>query len=125
MQLRAACELASAGEWRSLAEALGLLEETMHRLSHPVPPGTDPVIAATMLLIMLACAPERIGRSDMPDVLADFDLSPNGEPWKRWMAVIEPLRQEPRWRRIAVSAECADLSLMIKSCAWVARRSER
>jgi Ca-activated chloride channel family protein len=125
MQLRAACELASASEWRRMAEALGLLEETMHRLSHPVPPGTDPVIAATMLLMMLACAPARIGRSDMPDVLADFDLSPNGEPWKRWMAVIEPLRQEPRWRRIAVSAEFLDLSLMITSCAWVAKRSAR
>jgi Ca-activated chloride channel family protein len=124
-QLLAACELASAREWRRLAEALALLEETMHRLSHPVPPGTDPVIAATMLLMMLACAPERVGRSDMPDVLADFDLSQSGEPWKRWMAVIEPLRQEPRWRRIAVSAECADLSLMIKSCAWVAKREGR
>jgi Ca-activated chloride channel family protein len=125
MQLLAACELTSACEWRRLAEALGLLEETMHRLSHPVPPGTDPVIAATMLLMMLACAPARVGRSDMPDVLADFDLSPNGEAWKRWMAVIEPLRQEPRWRRIAVSAECADLSLMIKSCSWVAKRAGR
>jgi hypothetical protein len=75
--------------------------------------------------MMLACAPARIARSDMPDVLADFDLSPNGEAWKRWMAVIEPLRQEPRWRRIAVSAACADLSLMIRSCSWVARRAGR
>lgn len=125
MQLGAACKLTAAREWRTLAEALGLLEETLHRLSHPVPPGTDPVIAATMLLMMLACAPERIGRSDMPDVLADFDLSQSGEPWKRWMAVIDPLRQQPRWRRIAVSAECADLSLMIKSCTWVAKREER
>jgi hypothetical protein len=31
---------------------------------------------------MLACAPERIGRSDLPDVLADFDLSPDSEPWR-------------------------------------------
>jgi hypothetical protein len=74
---------------------------------------------------MLACTPERIGRSDMPDVLADFDLSPDGEPWKRWMAVIDQLRQQPRWRRIAVSAECAGLSLMINACALVAKRSGR
>jgi Ca-activated chloride channel family protein len=119
-RLQSACTLAASRDWTALAEALAFLEETLHLLSHPVAPGTDPATAATMLLMMLACTPRRLKRADVPALLHDFDLSRTGESWQQWMAVLELLKREPRWRTVIVAAERGDAISMAKSAMRVA-----
>ena len=116
-RLQSACALAESRDWAALAEGLAFLEETLHLLSHPVAPCTDPSTAVTMLLMMLACTPRRQKRDDLPELLHDFDLSRTGESWQQWMAVLEPLKREPRWRTVIAAAERGDAISMAKSAA--------
>jgi Ca-activated chloride channel family protein len=109
MRLSATMILAQSRRWQALANGLALLEERQHRLSFHVATGTDPAIALTVLLMMLACDPQRLGRDLMPKSLVHLDLSRNGEPWKRWMAVLAPLRGDSRIDRIVCALERGDM----------------
>ncbi len=59
--------------------------------------------------MMLSCDPQRLGRDLMPKSLVYLDLSRDGEPRKRWMAVLAPLRSDSRIDRIVRALERGDM----------------
>jgi hypothetical protein len=99
--------------WGKCAQALLLLETEMKVLSAPAAADQHPKMAAAVLMAMLGCMPPRVPQSELPSTIAGFDLSPTGAPWKRWMALLEPLRADPTWERLVSALERGDMQAVL------------
>jgi hypothetical protein len=99
--------------WGKCAQALLLLETEMKVLSAPAAADQHPKMAAAVLMAMLGCMPPRMSQCELPPTIAGFDLSPTGAPWKRWMALLEPLRADPTWERLASALERGDMRAVL------------
>jgi AcrR family transcriptional regulator len=107
--------LAEGPHPQECADLLAALEELLQILSRPATNRNDQVMAACLLTMMVACMVQGPERPTLPKALAGLDLSPSGEPWKRWMTTLKKARNDPAWQLMVPALESGDLNAIAKA----------
>jgi hypothetical protein len=115
LKMRLMSGLAEGPDLQDYADLLVALEELLQLVSQPATNRNDPVMAACVLTMMVACMDKGPNRPTLPKALIGFDLSPAGEPWKRWMMTLNRVRNEPAWKLMVPALESGDFQAIAQA----------
>ena len=115
LKMRLMSGLAEGPDLQDYADLLVALEELLQLVSQPATNRNDPVLAACVLTMMVACMDKGPNRPTLPKALIGFDLSPAGEPWKCWMKTLNSVRDEPAWKLMVPALESGDFQAIAQA----------
>jgi hypothetical protein len=115
VKMRLMSGLAEGPDLQDYADLLVALEELLQLVSQPATNRNDPVMAACVLTMMVACMDKGPSRPTLAKALIGFDLSPAGEPWKRWMMTLNQVRNEPAWKLMVPALESGDFQAIAQA----------